>query len=432
MEKQGPRFDELGAAFVKNREIAVIGSDFDQGFSWYKAHLREHFAFLGTPVSFYEYKPYGDAPPPRNLWDKVLRRPDTSALRKLIAEHGLDKPGKTVLVHYPDRSLMRRITRLAKSLGKGFTRDVNLFASQDFLEKWLSVFAAYVADKVYFWHGNLILTTVCNLNCKFCLNFTPFIKHPQHRPVEELKREMDVFFGAVDKCGYFQISGGEPMLYKPAGELIQYIYDNYSGKLGQLLFATNGTLMASDELCEILHRTDTFVICDNYTRAAPKTAATRALMIEKFQKMGVRYADIDAEQEFFKLFPPAAKLTLSDDEMAKRVSACHDGLIMYKELKNGRLYFCNYSSFAATAGLTAEAPDDYYDLHGFDRAKAKELVEFRLGYSNTGYDSFCRYCNGHKGINKLGRRPAGEQASGRFDWNVENPMLLAEFERRTK
>ena len=49
-----------------------------------------------------------------------------------------------------------------------------------------------------------------------------------------------------------------------------------------------------------------------------------------------------------------------------------------------------------------------------------------MGYSVLGYDTFCTLCNGINESNTLERRPAGEQAKGKFDWH--SGMTLSEFE----
>nr|MCR5669034.1 radical SAM protein [Lachnospiraceae bacterium] len=73
---------------------------------------------------------------------------------------------------------------------------------------------------------------------------------------------------------------------------------------------------------------------------------------------------------------------------------------------DGKIFMCNYSAYAAVAGINVTEEDEYYDLKKYDDSKAKELIEFRLGYSKKGYVSFCKKCRGFSSKNQLVARAA--------------------------
>jgi hypothetical protein len=52
------------------------------------------------------------------------------------------------------------------------------------------------------------------------------------------------------------------------------------------------------------------------------------------------------------------------------------------------------------AGLNVESENDYFDLRNITSENKKELVEFRMGYTENGYVDFCRRCAGWCTINK--------------------------------
>jgi pyruvate-formate lyase-activating enzyme len=449
-QNKGHEFDELGETFKRNKDIVLIGTGFENGCSWVKHDLRTILAFLEPRVRIeaYEYLPVSinDHPLPvvkhglfyravkkilrNDLIKKLMlfgRKKTRNELEIFLHTHGLDKGGRTIVVNYGNPITQEQVTNLLEKTGR-FQRHTNLFMALEFFEKYLSIFSTYVIDKVFFWHSNIVVTTICNLNCKYCLNFQPFVKHPRHRPLDEVKRDMDIYFAAVDYTGYFQLTGGEPLLYPHFGELIEYLGGRYKDKVGQILFATNGTRIPNDDLCGILKKYHIHVIVDNYTLAAPETLQSYEELIVKLQKHGISYTAQEKNTPFITMFPTSSDiLTMTEQQLVTRAPGCSDGYIMFQENRNGRLYFCNYHSFAATAGIIDETTDDFFELSNMNFQRRKELVEFRLGYSNKGITSFCRFCNGQLPVNTLPRRPAGEQIHGRFNWDINNPTKVEGF-----
>jgi len=53
-----------------------------------------------------------------------------------------------------------------------------------------------------------------------------------------------------------------------------------------------------------------------------------------------------------------------------------------------------------------------------------------LGYSELGYDTFCKLCNGINKANTLKRDIAGAQAKGKYCYH--EGMTLAEYEEISK
>ena len=50
--------------------------------------------------------------------------------------------------------------------------------------------------------------------------------------------------------------------------------------------------------------------------------------------------------------------------------------------------------------------EETYDLAGFSTEKKKELVEFRLGYTEKGFTDFCKRCRGFTVENTQKYKPA--------------------------
>ena len=72
-------------------------------------------------------------------------------------------------------------------------------------------------------------------------------------------------------------------------------------------------------------------------------------------------------------------------------------------------------------------PANYYDLA--QDVNKKELMEFLLGYSELGYDTFCKMCNGINIANTLERDIAGTQVNKKYEWTN---LTLKEYEKITE
>ncbi|MBP3346656.1 MAG: radical SAM protein [Alphaproteobacteria bacterium] len=412
--KPGHEFDELGGKFIKNRKLIVIGDDFDQASFYLNRRITDVLQFLNVPVKLVKFSI-------KNLQKKWFTK---LIIHMLNFKYKLFKQHAVIITHYKYQDVNKAI--MLRNILKEIFPNLMVYDSTEFLEKQMSIFAAYVQDKIYVRDTCIIVTTGCTLNCKYCLNFTPFIKHAKSISLEKLKEEADIYFKVVDYVGFFQISGGEPLTYKYLAEYIEWVAEKYSNQIGQILLATNGTLLPDERLANVLKKYGVILLLDNYTQAVPSTKPTRDKLINFLEEHGIDSRDYGENQQFFKFFPANEDYSkLSEKELSERADKCW-GLQPWRNLRDGRIYYCNFSSFAVTAGIIQDDPRNYMDLKNFDCSKKKELLEFFMGYSVLGYDTFCTLCNGINESNTLERRPAGEQAKGKFGWH--SGMTLSEFE----
>ena len=92
--------------------------------------------------------------------------------------------------------------------------------------------------------------------------------------------------------------------------------------------------------------------------------------------------------------------------MIKHFESCHEP---WQELREGKLYSCNYASYAAVAGLVEENEEENFKLDTYTKNQMKELMEFRLGYNTKGYVEFCKKCAGFVDINPYIVEPAKQK-----------------------
>lgn len=303
-------------------------------------------------------------------------------------------------------SQIARVKPMEQLKQSGLMEDRDYFT----IEKFLSVYMLYQHDKVYFSSISFLPSTACNLNCKHCLNFNPFAKQFYVRDWEELKKDIDLFFSCVDHIMLFHVSGGEPMVYKHTADLIAYIDKNYGNRIGTLRTVTNGTVVPKDELLEKLSKCNVEVTIDDYRNAVPKFRDRFDQLVEKFDEYGIRYY-INKVDSWIDLAPERTDFSSwSDEQLEKHRDACNQS---WQELRDGKLYSCNYAAYATVAGIAGEQDiEETFDLKKYkmrfqdDVSVKKELIEFRLGYTTKGYTNFCKKCRGFTPENTEEMEPA--------------------------
>ncbi len=300
-------------------------------------------------------------------------------------------------------SQIARVQPIEQLKRKGLKRNVDFFI----IEEFLSVYFAYKKNEVYFSSISFLPSTACNLNCKNCLNFNPFAKQFYVRDWDALVKDVDLFFYCVDHIMLFHVSGGEPFIYKHTAELIQYIDENYGDKIETLRTVTNGTQVPKDEVLEILAKCNVEITVDDYREAVPRYNDRFEQLIQKLEEYRIKYY-INKADSWIDLAPEKTDYSKkTEDWMINHRDLCSQS---WQELRDGKLYSCNYAAYATVAGIAGEQDvEEVFDLNKYDRTKTKELVEFRLGYTSKGYTNFCRKCRGFTPDNNIEMVPA-EQA----------------------
>ena len=285
-------------------------------------------------------------------------------------------------------SQIARVRPIQQLSELGYAADKDYFV----IEEFLSVYFAYRHDKVYFSSISFLPSTVCNLNCRNCLNFNPFAKQVYVRMYEDLINDIDLFFSCVDRIMLFHLSGGEPMLYPRTADILLYLHENYGERIDTLRTVTNGTVVPNDETLEKLSRCDIEITVDDYREAVPDSKAKFELLLKKLSEYGIRHY-VNKYESWIDLAPDRTDYSSwTEEQMIIHRDECSQS---WQELRGGKLYNCNYAAYATVAGIAGEQDlEETYDLTRFSKEKKKELIEFRLGYTDKGYTSFCRKCRG--------------------------------------
>ncbi len=409
-KNKGHEFDEIGAVFQKNSEILIVGNEEET------EKIYKKLEFLNTKVTCF------------------------TDIELFDLGHGLKKRIKQIKTKFVQNIFKNKTIVLANSIAYNnrlikilnklkLKEKINYFREEEFFNKFLSIYAVYVSDKVYFPSNSFICTTVCTLNCRDCLNFAPYDKHKTHYDLERLKSDVDTYFKCVDRVGLFHISGGEPFSYPHLKELIEYIHNNYKNQIETLAVVTNMTILPSDELCQTLKETQILVQLDDYRNTNEDKRQQYEKVLAKLKNFNVNLDEIVAGTlwNWVSAFPPK-KVTTDETELIRKYQICGS---IFQELKEQKILGCSYCGFIAQAGVFDYQKDDYYDLSTYTPEHKKELVEFRMKFNTKGYVAFCKFCNGLPPYNSDYIQPA-IQAKGYLEWDINNPTEVKEVVNTNK
>ena len=276
----------------------------------------------------------------------------------------------------------------------GWEEGKNLFIYHIFHYSYLPIWALRSWGKIYIPTVSFLVTTMCNLDCKGCLNFTHFNKNKRHYDLERLKSDIDLLFKKVNYIGYLHLSGGEPFLHPHLEVLIEYIDSNYKHQIGILGTTTNGTIIPKESLCKTLKKADIRVWIDDYRENVP-------LAKEKFEKVKKQLEDFDvcciSNQTDQWLDIQNTDTELDEKKLRNRCEACD---VPFVSVKDHKIYGCNYCDYAWEAGISEGNENDYLDLEQISEGEKAQITEFIMGYSDNGYYTFCKNCSGYQASNQ--------------------------------
>lgn len=388
-KKKGHQFDYLGKKFEKRNRIFIYGSG-DIG-KWVYRQLKFLDCIDGYIDRDENKQRTGCNGLPVYSPNIILKNYDE---RHLIVIAIKDK--KTAVKVELSLLLFGYIKNYDFFYFEDFVPDEN--SALDFLDNfYLRIYSVYAKNKIWLDSTAIYPTTICNLRCKYCLNFTPYIKHHCIKTLEECKQEVDIFFKWVDYVRWFQISGGEPQLWSHLYELIEYIGENYRSKIGKRFeFVTNGTIIPSDELFQLMRKYNVNMVLDDYGENYGNYKNRCKEIIDKLKENDISYIYSKPDHWFdLGIF----KCNNRQKDLIEYFSEC---AVPFNANEYGKLYLCPYANFAIKAEIIKEDANEFYDLNSeITPIKKKQLTEFTLGYSNMGYSKLCERCSGwDKNLNK--------------------------------
>ena len=111
-----------------------------------------------------------------------------------------------------------------------------------------------MSDNLFTIRSTSVVTSFrCNLNCKHCAAYAPYLKNKLERSNDEIMKGVERFYNIVDKVEWFTILGGEPLIYKDLPDLLERLLA-YKDRFEKVQIITNGTIVPSDELINVIKK----------------------------------------------------------------------------------------------------------------------------------------------------------------------------------
>ena len=282
---------------------------------------------------------------------------------------------------------------------KGFTENINFFDYFVFHQ----IYQQYRHNRLYSRRIDISLTERCTLKCRKCNMFMPYFKNPSDLALDDVQKQVDLYFDLIDYVESLNLLGGEPFLYGSLAEVIVYIGENYRGKLEHFKIFTNGMILPDERLIEAFLKYDVEIQISDYTCTVPYQKRLEQLRL-LLETKGVRhYTEKNAEWGDFGF--PEKPNEVADKDLVDFFENCK---APFRGLYKGRVYYCHLETSAVRAGLYGDNENDYFDLNEDDENTKRKFLEFDFGYSRDGAVSFCKVCRGCYPQNKA-TVPCAEQ-----------------------
>lgn len=265
--------------------------------------------------------------------------------------------------------------------------NLGLQEDRDFcaIEKYITMMEWYACTSLYLNEVHMSVTTKCSLNCQKCNMFMPYYKQPFHIELDALKMDVDTLFEKVDIVSTFALLGGEPLLYPYMVELIEYISEKYSEKIGTIEIITNGTIIPNEKILVKLKSNNIFFRISDYSRAIHYEDKLMQLR-EVLEKHEISYY-INSSLNWLDFGFPEKSICLEDEAVYQHMLDCAPA---FKGLNDQKLYYCHIVWSADKCGIYKEKLSDYIDL----KKESREYIfSYLMGIMEKPV-SLCKYCAG--------------------------------------
>lgn len=260
-----------------------------------------------------------------------------------------------------------------------------------------AILQSMVGKKVCLRYVELILTTVCTLNCKDCSDLINYYQKPNHIDIDKNIESLKGLMNSIDSLNHLGLLGGEVLCYPYLYEILAFC-DNEE-KIKKVTIVTNGTLVIKDKrILDILKNEKFNVYISNYG-----TFSNHKYDLEnQLKENNIKYI-LKEENMSWKDYGNIEIRHRNKNELKKQYYNCNN---MYCSILNGKLYQCPRSSNLSNLGIISEGKNNYIDLLEKNKELKKKIYKFTYGY--IPYLEACNYCN--RGTKNFGEISAGIQA----------------------
>jgi len=239
-------------------------------------------------------------------------------------------------------------------------------------------------ERKFEYYFGYVLGQYCTLRCKHCNEMIPYQSNREFVALEEVLRDCRKLIGSCYFLPYMELVGGEPFLYPQLEELLQELLQ--IPNLGYIKIFTNGTIVPSDSLCDILKNKRIVVNLSDYTMAVTGQLLDNIQATQdKLTAKGINYLHSRARTWLTFDFENRGK---SEEELKKGFAACNSADC--QRLHKGVSYRCHHQYAGMRLGTCPEAEDDIVRIHEFSTEGLREACDY---LEKKVFIDACRYCN---------------------------------------
>ena len=244
----------------------------------------------------------------------------------------------------------------------------------------------------------VVLTTFCTLNCKGCSALMPFYNKRKNYDLDVIIKSLDTLTESVNSVQKLRLLGGEPLLYPNIEELIKYTSKN--DKIKNVIIVTNGTLLLSDELIELLKDNKFGVYISDYGEISIK----KDELVNQLKSNNIR-CELKNEKSKWRDYGDLECRNRTKRKLKKQFSKCE---INCSSIFDGKLFYCPRNSHGTNLKKIPLRNEDYIELYNntLDKKQLRKKL-YHFFYKYTPYIEACNYCDA--GTDNLKMINAGEQ-----------------------
>lgn len=266
-------------------------------------------------------------------------------------------------------------------------------------------------QSVYMRRTDLSITSYCNLRCRHCNMLMPYYEERQHYDLEQLSSTVEAYFRWVDYVENFNILGGEPFLHPEVLAITQRIVNHYRSRIGELDFFTNGTVVPSEQMLELMREGRITAYIGDYRQGIGTLQPKVDAFVKAMEVNGISYRMPPSDVWVDFNHTETDRSGWDAKQLAEVCIGCRQP---FRGLSDQKFYFCHLNASAVLSGHYSEDTGDYFDLSTPSEGNMRELVAFDLACIPKGYVSYCRHCGGCAPMNQH-KIPVAEQLPARYE-----------------
>ncbi len=287
----------------------------------------------------------------------------------------------------------------------GLTENTDFVIWSQFFPEWYYKYK----NKICVEKADIPITSFCSLNCESCSAFIPYIREKKHEQLENIEQTVDLFFERADQVQDMNLYGGEPFMHPQLCDIIEML-GRYRDKIGYLGLITNGTIIPSTKIIELLRKYEIGISISDYSVSVDYKGKLEKLC-RTLDEKGIKTVRT-VNMVWFDLGFPRKQIRYRADEVIKHMSCCNTAC---HDLIDKKLWYCIADRAAQLGGLTPYSKKSFIELSVIDKdniESRKAILELCAGNIEDGSLEFCKICGGF-GDDNQDEIPAAKQV-GKF------------------